>query len=347
VWRRLLEAGAPMETFTERLRTSPLRKVEMSFAACKRFNNEQAALLVESLPGSLESLDVELHGSGVGLSGSRALFGVVGRLDEHLVRLRISGAVHGVSAVQALAKGLNDSALRHVDLGESQICGVDRLNSGTRDLSGLKKLAAWLAVNHLLTTLELGGCSIGDEGADVLAKALAENTTLETVGLRANYICTPGWCSIFRALRRNDGTRIVSWDLAGESSINNTVAGEIAKYLTESTTLSSLDISNNQIGPEGAEAIGRALEENRSLRKLALSGNKIGDRGGEALLKMLATNKRLRALDLSGRLRHPLEQQTTPPLSLTLTRPPLCCCAATSATRWPTPCARLPRRAPR
>ena len=94
-----------MDTFAEPLRVSRLRKFQVAFAGCSLFTNKQALLLAECLPDSLESLDLELQQSGVGVGGTRALFGVPARLPR-LVSLRLHGAQHGAAAAPALAEAL-------------------------------------------------------------------------------------------------------------------------------------------------------------------------------------------------------------------------------------------------
>ena len=54
--------------------------------------------------------------------------------------------------------------------------------------------------------------------------------------------------------------------------------------------LTELRLAVNEIGPEGARAIGEWLRDNRSLKVLDLTGNKIGAEGAKALADALRVN---------------------------------------------------------
>ena len=51
--------------------------------------------------------------------------------------------------------------------------------------------------------------------------------------------------------------------------------------------VTTLFLSNNSIGDEGAKAIAEALKVNAVLTKLSLGGNKIGDVGAKAIANAL------------------------------------------------------------
>ena len=72
----------------------------------------------------------------------------------------------------------------------------------------------------------------------------------------------------------------------------------IAKALTGSRSLTSLNLTCNNIGPKGGVAIAEALRVNRSLTTLVLWSNKLGQEGVVALAQALKTNGSLRSLNL-------------------------------------------------
>ena len=47
------------------------------------------------------------------------------------------------------------------------------------------------------------------------------------------------------------------------------------------TSLTCIGLDGNEIGVEGAKAIGEALKVNTSLTSISLDGNEIGDEGGK------------------------------------------------------------------
>ena len=70
--------------------------------------------------------------------------------------------------------------------------------------------------------------------------------------------------------------------------------------LRVNTSLTSLDLSNNSIGDEGASSLSDALRVNTSLTSLNLPGNSIGDEGASSLSEALRVNTSLTSLDLSN-----------------------------------------------
>jgi Ran GTPase-activating protein (RanGAP) involved in mRNA processing and transport len=64
--------------------------------------------------------------------------------------------------------------------------------------------------------------------------------------------------------------------------------------------LTKLQLAGNEIGPEGAKAIGEWLRDNRSLKVLWLGGNKIGPEGAKALADALRVNRSLTRLGVKN-----------------------------------------------
>ena len=89
-------------------------------------------------------------------------------------------------------------------------------------------------INRSLISANLDYNNIGDEGAIAISAALESNTTLEHLGLKP--------CSY--------GTKITAVG-----------AQAIAKMLVVNRALTSLDLSVNEIGAGGAQAIAAALPQ--------------------------------------------------------------------------------------
>ena len=64
--------------------------------------------------------------------------------------------------------------------------------------------------------------------------------------------------------------------------------------------LVTLDISENHIGDEGANALAACIDRMTGLEVLNLSGNKISSHGAESLQKYAAHLGRLKRLDMRG-----------------------------------------------
>jgi Leucine-rich repeat (LRR) protein len=138
-------------------------------------------------------------------------------------------------------------------------------------------IARALAGNTTLQTIDLTNNRIGDEGAI----ALAGNTTLQTLDLTNNRIGYEG----ARALADNKTLQTLNLD-------SNEIGDEGAIALAGNTTLQTLNLSDNKIGDEGA----RVLANNTTLQTLNLAYNKIG----EIALAALAGNTTLQTLNLLG-----------------------------------------------
>ncbi|KAG0007408.1 hypothetical protein BGZ82_005419, partial [Podila clonocystis] len=81
--------------------------------------------------------------------------------------------------------------------------------------------------------------------------------------------------------------------LSSTSARDNVVSSILANW-----TLSTLNLSVNSIGDNGAQALSEALKTNSTLTTLNLSGNSIGNNGAQALSEALKTNPTLTTLNL-------------------------------------------------
>jgi len=73
----------------------------------------------------------------------------------------------------------------------------------------------------------------------------------------------------------------------------------LAEALKTNTTITTLDLSYNDIGHEGAKALAEALKNNTTITTLDLVGNPIGDEGPKALAEALETNMTITKLDIT------------------------------------------------
>eukprot|EP00808_Paulinella_micropora_P023102 g42569.t1 len=87
--------------------------------------------------------------------------------------------------------------------------------------------------------------------------------------------------------------------LPGSKSLDGQAGGDSPRdlYENKNSKLSNLDISLNNIGPQGAKHIAEAIQENKTVIELRMELNKIGPAGAEAIANMLKVNLTLTALD--------------------------------------------------
>eukprot|EP01105_Mastigella_eilhardi_P015260 TRINITY_DN3474_c0_g1_i2.p1 TRINITY_DN3474_c0_g1~~TRINITY_DN3474_c0_g1_i2.p1 ORF type:complete len:633 (+),score=194.00 TRINITY_DN3474_c0_g1_i2:30-1901(+) len=178
-------------------------------------------------------------------------------------------------------------------------------------------LADKLRHNHRYTALDLSGNSIGDEGAEHIGAMLKLNHTLTSLDLKGNDIGLRGTTALFEALMTN--RTLTHLDLAASGSSNRNRIGSkgtaviadalrvnpvlallhlkenglgpagVAQLATglDVANVTSLDLSCNNIGPEGCTALAAALCLSTQIVTLMLSQNRIGDAGTATLAKNL------------------------------------------------------------
>ncbi len=147
----------------------------------------------------------------------------------------------------------------------------------------------------------------------LLAQALAAGHTIRTV--RGSSVLDEGACALAETLKaRGVGAsgRVISLlplnqadsSVTSVSLSNDNIgaAGScaFAAMLEQNTTITSLDLSDNDINDEGALSLASALATNNVLLSLDLGHNQVGEAGALALAEVLAngnsTLKRLRSV---------------------------------------------------
>ena len=167
------------------------------------------------------------------------------------------------------------------------------------ELSGAK--SASHLVNMLnesgLRELHLGENDLGDEGVAALVEGILKgNTALQFLNLRSNGITAACALSL-------QGLVVNSQYLLGLDLSNNELgdvgAQAIARGLKHSSCLlKSLDLSFNQINDAASKGITTMLRTNKDLQNLNLSFNNLGDRGAQLIVSALLRNVTLRLLNL-------------------------------------------------
>ena len=165
---------------------------------------------------------------------------------------------------------------------------------------GAKWLAEALARNNTLTELYLGGNLIGDEGAKQLAEALEQNTTLTKLDLGGNLIGDEGAKRLLKALDKNESLTELSLPYYKGG---NSIAGEYTKRLDEALnrnkTLTMLRKVGKLIHSEDTkQQLAEEHERHDPLTSLNLSCNSIGAEGAKLLAEALEHNKAHGMLDI-------------------------------------------------
>jgi len=162
----------------------------------------------------------------------------------------------------------------------------------------LAKLQTRLQAQRGSLKLNLADSFIGDEGCDLVARYLRDNPGTQVLELRGNNITAEGVVRLEAAFQSGCAVKRLSleWNAIG----NGTAA--VYDLLVGNTSVTSLDLRNNRIGPEGANPLARLLQDNKSITAVDLRWNDLGAEGSRCLLQTLqATSPQvLTSLELSG-----------------------------------------------
>lgn len=165
----------------------------------------------------------------------------------------------------------------------------NRLHGG-----GAEALSRGLAASASLRRLQLGGNQLGDAGALALASALAARAAATAHGGRVDG--RAGRTGLQAPAGAGAGE--LAELLLPENQIGIEGAAALGAALGANCRLALLSLFQNRIGPAGAAGLAAGLEGNAHLLELRLGRNRIGDGGARALASSLRLNHGLSALSL-------------------------------------------------
>jgi len=93
-------------------------------------------------------------------------------------------------------------------------------------------------------------------------------------------------------------TIALDWNNLGQSSDQG--LQRFFQAVGENRSLTKVDLSNNELGPEVGPLIAGCLRANSTLETLDLRWNKLSNQGAKVIIKGLSMNKSLTILELSG-----------------------------------------------
>ncbi|CAM9115712.1 unnamed protein product [Choristocarpus tenellus] len=134
--------------------------------------------------------------------------------------------------------------------------------------------------------VKLNGGSITCLGVSYIAKALKGNTTLRHLGLGGNNVGDMGCKSLGKLF----GGHLTSLDLSN-AQVGLTGLSTLVQGITKVPSLQVLDISDNKLPTEAGHQIQILLKNSSSIRKLYMAGNCLQDRGMMALAAALSCMK--------------------------------------------------------
>ncbi|XP_070370216.1 leucine-rich repeat-containing protein 74A isoform X3 [Equus asinus] len=164
------------------------------------------------------------------------------------------------------------------------------------------KLVGVVPVSYFIRNMEesyvnLNHHGLGPRGTKAIAIALVSNTAVMTLELEDNCIMAEGVVSLTQMLRENYYLQELN---LSDNDLGLEGARIISEFLQRNTSsLSNLQLSGNNFKDEAAELLSQALSSDYRIKSLDLSHNQFSDKGGEHLGQMLALNVGLQSLDLS------------------------------------------------
>ena len=159
----------------------------------------------------------------------------------------------------------------------------------------VSKLESKLSLQRGSSTLNLSDSFIGDEGCHMVSQYLKDNLGVHTLELRGNSITVEGLRYLASVLRQSFVRSIsLEWNNIGDG------IGVLTDALCYNSSIQSLDLRNNRIGPDGAAHIARFIENSTTLAKIDLRWNEIGVLGAKKFLGAVPRSRSLKCMELSG-----------------------------------------------
>ncbi|MCE2993260.1 MAG: hypothetical protein ACK5WS_02900 [Alphaproteobacteria bacterium] len=148
--------------------------------------------------------------------------------------------------------------------------------------------------------LDLSSQDICDDGADKLADAMRNNTTLRVLNLNANNIRSYSVPKLCESLLHNFS--LVELDLSNNSFgiCYNKAIKALTKLLKTNISIRTLKLSSIKLNFESASILAKGLSHNTMLKVLDLSVNNIGAKGLSSIIKALNCNQTIRHINLSN-----------------------------------------------
>ncbi|KAM9772464.1 NACHT, LRR and PYD domains-containing protein 12-like isoform 9-T9 [Syngnathus typhle] len=183
----------------------------------------------------------------------------------------------------------------------SSPCSLRELNLSDNDLGddGLEALAAGLAKPQCaLQVLELEWCKLSKKSCEALASVLSSPCSLRELNLGENDLGDDGLEALAAGLAKPQCTLQVlklQWCKLSKKSCE-----ALASVLSSPCSLRELDLSYNDLGDDGLEALAAGLAKPQcTLQVLRLQLCKLSKKSCEALASVLSSPGSLRELDLS------------------------------------------------
>lgn len=256
---------------------------KLSFCSCL-IGDSGAQIVFNGLKESLSIREIDLVKNNLTSVGS---IYISETLKVNLIIQKLNLYSNKISAEGAKYLSQANGNLSELNLADNEI-----------KAEGVKALADNLAFSKNLVYLNLNRNNGYQSSFSLhVAEILAISISLEKIDLGNNFIGYDGIKSIFLALRNNSQSKVFEISLES-NEIDNRATSLISEYLQTDMSLTSLNLTNNYLGPEGAQSLSTSLKVNKTLKMLYLANNHLGHEGCIYIAQGLRFNRSLVTIDL-------------------------------------------------
>lgn len=269
-----------------------------------------AAKIVKYLINNESITKLDLFGNNLGEEGAKYIAELL-KWNKTITFLNLSSNNIKDSGVKYIAEALKvNSSLIQLEFfnnnietrGFNDLCDAFMVNKSVKKLNlGRNVLnyesCFWISElisnNKTIESLSLSHCNIAD---DVQIYIKLAGSKIKQLDLEANNITLFGFTNLFENLLKS---RITVLSLKS-NNITTLVSESLAKFLTNSNTLTCIDLSDCSLSLKAIELISNSLKSNQVLKSLNLSNNKIKLQEIKYISQLIIFNRHITSLDLSN-----------------------------------------------
>ena len=271
---------------------------------------EGMIIITRSISARNQSLaHLSLRNNNIGDAGAECLGRLLAR-DGVLQTLDVANNHISPNGVKFILDGVAaNKALQMLDLSGNATAAKDAINTHGQMVG--EALAVMLQTNKTLISLRINSMQWNTRVFQDLGNGLASNHSLASLSADHNVIGRASMLSLMQALIPARSTPrpapfLSHLDLSSCSSthmgsplISGHSFSALGTLIEKNTSLTSLNLCNNDLQSDVIRDIAEALKTNASLTHINLGSNSIGPEGMKDLFEMLSINKALKRLNLS------------------------------------------------